>query len=519
MCVKTLNKSPVVVVVLGGGGWCMHCLHHRRRFHLRSDGNVWDELAVTMNVRGMRAILYAACLCVLCVCSVSAEGRKSQDDPPNKLYPADPTTLFRGAGQRCGDQKNGGEDCWPFHRYHKDIIQKNPQWDSCCRPCLDKFSDEVSLLEISPRAKRQVMKRFEIFHNHFHKTHFAIDNAVEKERLYISAQRKKSKAAKGPLSFLQGSEKKGGSKKGGAKPSKGQQKSAQVAKSGNKGGAQPSKGQQKSAQAAKNGRKGGAAKAGASGGKGEAPGGPPASSPPKKLSDLPAPTAAMGTYVTGQALLNRMKCCDICPEQFMPPADYDDSSTIDNIGFVEVEETKAARIANSEKNKPEASVPFPTESTGRSSDLGWAFHQLRNAQPYTKRIAEYPRPGEGINAVNTEPLMPMPNEGQCCNVCPLEKPGTEPLSTSFKADLNAPVEATSAGSPTSEFLEMGNSLPRPRIMGSGTVCCNTCPSIEYLVHGQMEPLGGVFGLGKLGGASAKALEEPLNTNVDTPATA
>lgn len=197
----------------------------------------------------------------------------------------------------------------------------------------------------------------------------------------------------------------------------------------------------------------------------------------------------------------------------MLPADYDDSSASEKINFVETRSARRQR-AGTFQQQSSSLTSIPAESSGKSSELGWVFHQLHNAQPFTQRIGEYRKQGEGINVVNTDPILPMPNDGgQCCNVCPLEKPAEQPLSTSFKPDLNSPLEATANGSPTNEFVEINSMLPRPHVMGSGTVCCNTCPSINYIVHGSMEPLGGVFGVGKLGGPASKVLEEPLNTNI------
>ena len=48
-------------------------------------------------------------------------------------------------------------------------------------------------------------------------------------------------------------------------------------------------------------------------------------------------------------------------------------------------------------------------------------------------------------------------------------------------------------------------------MGSGATCCPTCPTLQHIVHGPMEPLGGPFqlGKGKLGGDAGSAQIEPI----------
>ena len=92
------------------------------------------------------------CLASFCfiTCTATVEGVKS--------YPQDPNTHFSGNKNRCGDQKRGGSECWPFHRYHKEMYYENPLWAQCCRPCLGKFGEDLALLDISVGTKKKIMK-------------------------------------------------------------------------------------------------------------------------------------------------------------------------------------------------------------------------------------------------------------------------------------------------------------------------------------------------------------------------
>ena len=54
--------------------------------------------------------------------------------------------------------------------------------------------------------------------------------------------------------------------------------------------------------------------------------------------------------------------------------------------------------------------------------------------------------------------------------------------------------------PSSKTNVNGNPINRPR-----PECCPMCPSLDHMVHGSMEPFGGVFGDGKLGGTMSELM--------------
>ena len=125
---------------------------------------------------------------------------------------------------------------------------------------------------------------------------------------------------------------------------------------------------------------------------------------------------------------------------------------------------------------------------------------------------------------------------RCCNVCPEEKFPGRYIGDSFKpagGDAGAPSfleamegrrrrqgagsgRARKGGGMMGGMAGMAagiaggqdpNKIPAgPGVMGGGTECCPTCPSLEQVVNGPLEPFGGPFGIGRLGGRLAKELE-------------
>ena len=91
----------------------------------------------------------------------------------------------------------------------------------------------------------------------------------------------------------------------------------------------------------------------------------------------------------------------------------------------------------------------------------------------------------------------------CCNICPSDKPPEGDIFAHFKPNSGG------AGNPPAtqvpSFLEIisGSSIKSKdpgdvNVMGPSMVCCPVCPTLQELSHGPMEPLGGIFGEGKVG---------------------
>ena len=106
------------------------------------------------------AVLKAKLAILVSICVLGSAWSASQSSTPRA--PLD-EKAFTGNGTKCGSQGAGGKDCWPFHRYDEKALKKeNPIFNKCCRPCMEKFSGDLSLLEIPNHVKRKVMKRFDI---------------------------------------------------------------------------------------------------------------------------------------------------------------------------------------------------------------------------------------------------------------------------------------------------------------------------------------------------------------------
>eukprot|EP00945_MAST-04E_sp_MAST-4E-sp1_P004620 g4620.t1 len=445
-------------------------------------------------------VLFVLCLASSCfiACNANAQGGNS--------YPQDPNSHFSGTKLRCGDQKRGGSDCWPFHRYHKEMYDENPLWAKCCRPCLGKFGEDLALLDVSMGAKKKIMKRFLAVHDDFHKRHFPVVNL----KAYVKNSPSISRET---TLLLEDIEMNGGKGRGGGAPISNQ-------KTSSKGG--------KEAKASKSGKASKASK----GGKAPAPATPPTKPAPKKF---PARPTNSHMFLTGEEFMEKIKCCHVCPEQFYVPEDYDDpqESRPSVSALLDIPKSskrvpparQAPRPQNRRRRRRRlhqsgaketttADQPNPTlkesssQKARKGGDLYWAFHDFYDRQPYTESL-EDTKTDFSTNDPNRDTsapaLQPRVKNGACCNICPLEEPAPDTLENAFKIDPQ--------GDNSASFLEtMG--LPRPNIMGSGATCCPTCPTLQHLVHGPMEPLGGPFqlGNGKLGGDAGTAQMEEINTN-------
>ena len=214
--------------------------------------------------------------------------------------------------------------------------------------------------------------------------------------------------------------------------------------------------------------------------------------------------------------MEKIKCCHVCPEQFYVPEDYNDpiESRQGNAALLEIfkksnsvfqtstngrrKRRHRRRLQQSVENEPES------QKSRKGGDLYWAFHDFYDRQPYTESLKDEKNDFSNNDPNrDTVPAAPQPKSenGACCNICPIEEPAPPTLS-GFKAKDEAGEKPS--------FLETMQ-VPRPNVMGSGTTCCPTCPTLEHLVHGPMEPLGGPFqlGKGKLGGDAGTVQIEPL----------
>jgi hypothetical protein len=223
-------------------------------------------------------------------------------------------------------------------------------------------------------------------------------------------------------------------------------------------------------------------------------------------------------YADGDQITESLPCCNVCPEQFYTPEDYDDindsvtSSDEDlNSGqatlLLEQQNQKTflhEKIANKMKAsrmKKSGSSPFGSSSS--NSATGYTTYSKTPVGGMTDG---------GANGLNTGYQV-----AQCCNICPEEKFPERYIGDSFKGTGTAAFlevmrrkkgfVGSLSGMASSAAASMGpqsNGVMDPsRRARPG--CCPMCPSLEHLVHGSMEPFGGVFGDGKLGGQMSEQM--------------
>ena len=106
-----------------------------------------------LNPRTLSLILSTLCLLHLSLISYVASS-----SPSNTATEPIAETLLSGDGKKCGSQGSGGTNCLPFHRYDPVALKKDkPVFNKCCRPCMEKFSGELSLLEIPNHVKHKAI--------------------------------------------------------------------------------------------------------------------------------------------------------------------------------------------------------------------------------------------------------------------------------------------------------------------------------------------------------------------------
>jgi hypothetical protein len=417
-------------------------------------------------------------------------------------------TELSGVGKKCGEQGEGGKDCLPFHRYDPISLKKDkPIFDKCCRPCMEKFSGELSLLQIPNHVKHKVLKRFTKYHEHFYKLNAPINRkkqAITKQQTSPSTSSSQSllEITLNRKNHLNG--KKTRSSKGG--------------KSGKTRSSKRRRRKRRRRQRFKLPKP---------------PRLPPLPKPkppplpqPKPLGKLPKPGAAQGgagqKYLTGEEFLRHVRCCSICPEQFYLPADFDDFNA--NAGqddehgaalFLEEEEVVidndavkgtevlSMRLKKKGKGGSKKQGKAGSKKQGKTGGkkAGKTGTNKKRPAGYIETKPEVVGGPELVDQIDKKQIpvdTKVPTEA-CCNICPSDEPSEGDVFSNFK-----PGNGGTVGPVASTFLEtMSKNKLQSRnpgdvnIMGPSMVCCPVCPTLHELSHGLMEPLGGIFGLGKI----------------------
>jgi hypothetical protein len=534
-------------------------------------------------------------LSMLCLLHLSLISHVASSSPSNMATKSIAETMLSGDGKKCGSQGSGGTNCLPFHRYDPVALKKDkPVFNKCCRPCMEKFSGELSLLEIPNHVKHKALKRFTKYHEKFYKLHALNYQHVSASSNLNDYKKKKKKnnikntrhakqaASTASLLETEGLEEEksniiknsnrillfqntkvqrgdlsNSNSKGGSAPSKKSGKSG--AGKGKKHGisirrkrTDHLKGKKKHGRSSSHNRKN----------SNNLPKPPilppmtkkkvpsPALPQPKPLIKLPKPGAAQGRrYVTGEEFLKHVPCCSICPEQFYLPADFDDFSKTagqdDKYGaaFLEEEEIEAdnnnaevsmnhRRLENAQakkmakeggssnrkrkvggkkkhksggKKKHKSGGKKKHKSGGKKQGKTGGKKQGKTGKKkpagYVETKPEVVGGAELVEKIDKKqtPVDTKEPDETCCNICPSDEPSEGDIFSHFKPASPSFLETTSKNN-------LRNKNPGDvNIMGPSMVCCPVCPTLHEISHGPMEPMGGVFGLGKINVQSAAAI--------------
>ena len=384
-----------------------------------------------------------------------------------------------GTGTRniCGRPGKGGERCTPFGKFNKMEMAMNVLFINCCRLCPASFSNKLALLQLPLSVHNQVQARFDhVLHQR--KINRAVSSSSSSASASASSATHNPKTPT-PLPTASFLETKHHTRQ---------------------------RGKLKHAL--------------------------------KSTTTFSALTNML--YADGDAITEALPCCNVCPEQFYSPMDYDDIS--DPVA-ADSSDSAFLEVQNALQHK----TTTTTTTTGRSSSKS---RKGGDSSGGDAKGGSGPKGGEqwatgavaGM-AMAAGVLNTGYNVHACCNICPEEKFPNRYISAAFKGTDKEATAAfveimvhkngqtsTSAEKQTGKmkaaFLKkmknyestlVKNNLRKKGFtssmarLGAQTTgykmgkdrsrpgCCPMCPNLEHMVHGSMEPFGGIFGNGELGG--------------------
>jgi hypothetical protein len=339
------------------------------------------------------------------------------------------------ASELCGKSGKGGRYCWPMKRYPILGMKMSPFFIGCCQPCPEKMANDLSFLQLPSHVHDKAMQRFQAFHQSFWST-LALELGDDSLRDIPRAYER--------------SRGKGSSRSS----SKRKRSAANAARA------------EVATQDNGHGRR-------------------------KLLGLVPA------LYGTGAQLQGMLKCCNICPEQYYSPADYEDTTT-----FLSEEELRGHRIrgANSamESVDREANLQENQKNQhyGSASTSEKVLSRRVDVSVATKKGGSESASKSGSNG------------GSCCKICPTDRfpyRGVSAFSIGAKAAF---IEVMEKGHATHRTKQMAAGIiPALNVGQSG--CCPVCPTLYSMHNGGTEPFGGPFGMGDAN--MKEALTQALRT--------
>jgi hypothetical protein len=434
--------------------------------------------------------------------------------------------MFTGSRNICGRPGKGGEKCTPFGKFNKLEMAMTTLFMNCCRLCPQQFTDKLALLELPKPVQNTIQSRFD------HVIYLRNQNRKKS----ANGRRTSSSASASSSTISQNDARK------------------QTPKMNLNSFIETK---------AKERQRGGL----------------------KTNSKSKITSKATFIYADGDEMTESLPCCNVCPEQFYTPMDYDDitdplatdsdddparsmfvefnSRTSETSETNRIEEENSATskkitVENEDNGESEKNIannaPSTTDSLiHRQNRFRKQFEGMKKASKggvdsgmgssnggmgSSKGGMGSSKSGMGSSGDNRQMAPGMSVNGKmlttgydvhaCCTICPEERFPNRYISATFKgtdkaeaaAFIEIMVKKNKRESNSKGFMSSmagGVGMQSPMGMASSTgvrnaedrprpSCCPMCPDLTRVVHGAMEPFGGVFGNGNLGGQMSEQMK-------------
>jgi hypothetical protein len=286
-------------------------------------------------------------------------------------------------------------------------MKMSPFFIGCCQPCPEKMANDLSFLQLPSHVHDKAMERFHAFHQSFWST-LALelgDDSIRNVPWAFEASRGKGKSSSN--------------------------------RRRKRSGASPAKNMDAAGNDNRHGRR-------------------------KLLGLVPA------LYGTGAQLQGMLKCCNICPEQYYSPADYEDTTT-----FLSEEELRGHRVRGAHSARAsvnrEAELHQAGQQDRRRSRASTNEDVLNVRVSETSAMSTAAKKGgsKGGSKGGTK-------DGSCCKICPTDRFPYRGVSAFSIGAKEAFIEVMEKGHATHRTKQMASGIiPALNVGQSG--CCPVCP--------------------------------------------
>ena len=312
------------------------------------------------------------------------------------------------ASELCGKSGKGGRYCWPMKRYPILGMKLSPFFIGCCQPCPEKMANDLSFLQLPKHVHAKAMERFSAFHESFWST---LAHELGDDSLHSVPKSYRSR----------------------------QSQDNQRKRSRNNPDNNPDP-ESLSTMKRNDHRR-------------------------KLLGLVPA------LYGTGTQLQNMLKCCNICPEQFYSPADYEDTTV-----FLSLDELKQYRVRGSQYARQGIST---TSAQGSQVSRGTQTSTIRNLVKSNvgrtvSASSKSSKTGAGFLGLEGG------DKDKCCKICPSDRFPYRGVTAFGIGAKEAFVE----------IMEKGRAMHHSKGLAAGIIpalnvgqsgCCPVCPVSQVII--------------------------------------